>query len=422
MTAPAAAQAADSYVDATSGSGVLCTLPSACATVANGITAAGTGDDVFVDGGTYNEELILGAGKSLVAQEFVGAPDGPPVIDAGTGFAINVTSNSGTISGFTIRGDSRSIEIAGSVTIDGNTFDETVPALVVPADIRATSGTSITITDNTFTDATPTDDQWAVSISGAGQSLIEDNTFIGFRQALDINTGNTEVSGNDIVGAHSDGSLMGTGLVFGDGTASIHDNLIRPPVVGSVLGIQILDSDTMTSPQTGATLKRNQLLDLELGIEIINTPAPVTLESDVIAGNDDGLRAEDGDFTGTEGDTTVTNVTFYDNTNSDILADEVAVTIDSTMTEAGVDTDSSAATCAITSSRGPTTTPGGSGCTNFQTTAVPTFVNTAVNDYHMTSASPLIDMGNPLAPRARRTRPRRRRPGARRQLRRGCSA
>ncbi len=81
------------------------------------------------------------------------------------------------------------------------------------------------------------------------------------------------------------------------------------------------------------------------------------------------------------------------------------------------------ATCAITSSRGPTTTPGGSGCANFQTTAVPTFVNTAVNNYHMTSISPLIDMGNPLAPAARaRSTSTANATGARRQLRRNRPA
>ena len=401
MTAPAAAQAADSYVDADTGSGTSCTMVSPCATVLLGVGAAGTNDDVFVDGDTYVEFISFGDGKSLIAQEFVGAADGPAVLDGGAGAALAIgPSGAGTISGFTIRGDSQSIDIGGAATVIGNTFDEDVPALIDQADMRisGSSADPVTISDNTFTDPTPTDDQTAIIGLGAPQPLIEDNTFIGFRETVDVDGGNVELSGNEVVGAHSAGAIDGVGFAFSDGTANIHDNVIRPPVVGSVLGMRISDSDPGTAPHTGATLRRNQVFDLERGIEVSDTPSPVTLDGDVIAGNVDGLRAEDGDFTGTEGDTTVTNVTFFDNTSSDILADEVAMTVDSTITEAGVDTDSSAATCTITSSRGPTTTPGGDGCANFQTTAVPTFVNAAANDYHMTSASPLIDLGNPLAP------------------------
>jgi hypothetical protein len=76
LTTPAAAQAADAYVDGDTGSGVACTMGSPCATVANGIAAAGADDDVFVDGDTYNEQVSLDNGKSLLALEFAGAGTG----------------------------------------------------------------------------------------------------------------------------------------------------------------------------------------------------------------------------------------------------------------------------------------------------------------------------------------------------------
>jgi hypothetical protein len=394
LAAPAAAQGADAYVDVTTGTGALCTLASPCDEIDEGITAAGTGDDVFVDGGTYNEALVLGDGKSLLAMEFAGAPEGPPLIDGGTGFAITVTSNAGTIRGFTIRGDSRAIEVSGSVTIDDNTFDETTPGLVVPATIRSVSGVaSVTITDNTFTDPSPSNDQWGINLVSVTQALVEGNTFTGFRIAADINTGDLEFQDNQVLGTHSDGAFAGLGLMYADGTGLIEDNVVGPPVVGSVVGITVADSDPMTAPHTGVTLRRNRLLDLTRGVEIINTPSPVTLDSDLIAGNTEyGVLATDSD-PGSEGDTTLTHVTVWDN-DTDIRTEDTLLTIDSTASEDAIDTTSGSA-CVITNSRGPTTGPS---CQGFQTAAVPTFVNAAANDYHMTAASPLIDIGNPLAP------------------------
>ena len=393
---PATALAADTYVDAQSGNDSNpCTAQGApCLTIQTGINKAGVGDDVFVDGGTYAQALSLQNGKSLIAQEFAGAPDGPPVIDGMTGTAIQIVGNSGTITGFTIRGDSQAIQGAGSVTIDDNTFDEITITSAVPADVHLTAGTLVTITDNTFIDATPTDDQWAVSMSGPTQSVIEDNDFTGFRQALDINTGNTTIRGNTILGLHENAPFPGTGLVYSDGTALIEDNVIGPPTVGQTQGIQIIDSDSMTSPQTGATFRRNQIYDLDQGIGIVFTPAPVTLQGDLLAGNLIGLNSQ-ADGLGNGGNVSATNVTLWDN-GTDIEIFDADLAIDSTIVEDPINTYASTVACTITFSRGPTTT--GNACQTFQTSAVPTFVNPAVNDYHMTTASPLIDIGQPLPP------------------------
>ena len=75
LALPAAAQAANTYVDEDRpNNGGNCLTPAtACKTIAGvdgGLAKAGAGDTVFVDGGTYNESFILGAGKSLIYQEF----------------------------------------------------------------------------------------------------------------------------------------------------------------------------------------------------------------------------------------------------------------------------------------------------------------------------------------------------------------
>src|SRR5213596_1342846 len=69
--APATAAATDAYVDDSSGhAGAPCTLLDPCSSINTGIGQATTGATVHVDGGTYAQNVLLGNGKSLVADDF----------------------------------------------------------------------------------------------------------------------------------------------------------------------------------------------------------------------------------------------------------------------------------------------------------------------------------------------------------------
>src|SRR5688500_12469479 len=111
LAAPAAAGASNTYVDEDrpDNSGSCLTQATACRTIAGvdgGLAKSGPGDTVFVDGGTYNESFILGAGRSLIHLEFGAASDPPAIVNGGGMPAIEVPNGgfAGTVQGLTIRG------------------------------------------------------------------------------------------------------------------------------------------------------------------------------------------------------------------------------------------------------------------------------------------------------------------------------
>ena len=205
----------------------------------------------------------------------------------------------------------------------------------------------------------------AVRLDGRG--TIANNTFDDPEQATDADV--------DVIGA---GPTLITQNVFTDLDA------VSPDTAISVAG-----------PTASANLNRNTIKGYATGVDVADTTGEVTLESDLLVGNHGvGIAMSDDVPVGSgQGDVSATTVTLWDN-GTDISNADADLTLDSSIAEDPI-ADAGTATCAITFSRGPLS---GSGCDGFQTTANPGFVNPGAGDYHLTSASPMIDSGNPAMP------------------------
>ena len=402
--APANAQATV-YVDAVNGNnGNPCTLAQPCQSIFQGLTAATPTDTVLVESGTYSR-FTLPRGISVVANDFNADNSDPrPVISGdAVGTAVNVISTAqppGKIEGFVINGEFGSMDIAGSITVIDNLFNEdtraTRPVYPPGSDVHVTGGT-VTFRDNTFVDPLPTDSQIGIGITG-GAVTIDDNSFDGFREAVDANgVLDLVITGNTITGLHpGDVSIPpdpsnvaeGFGLALIESTALVTDNLIHQPAIGGApVGIFPFDSDPGAGPDSNTQMARNRIFGLDIAIYVSGVDGVLSFNGDVLANNSNmGLTA------GTS-PVSIANATIYGN-GLDISLGGATLTMDSTAVEDPIDANGS--TCAITNSRGPTTT--GNTCQTFQTSAAPSFVNPAVNDFHLQLSSPLIDAGNSTPP------------------------
>jgi hypothetical protein len=410
LAAPTGAFGANTFVDKDAGSDAnTCLLATApCQTiggVAGGLAKAGAGNTVFIDPAAtpYAENLTLNTGKSLVGSDFGTIEGGQAIINGGGATAINVTTSAaGTIQGLKIRG-AFGVALNQPATVTGNTFDETADnARMVSANSPAGSSQ---ISGNTFTGGTgPTIDQAAVLDDGAPLQ-ISGNQFSGVSVPIEATSDGADatISGNTISNVHP-GTFAGIGIyVTSDPNPTIVGNLINGSGSGS--GIEgIFVSEGGTAAQTGATLRRNRILgNFADGFRADETLAPVSLNSDLIAGNiNTGVGANDfSAFGAGQGDVTLTNVTLAGN-GTDIRLQDTLGTLDSSIVEDPISTSlgGATATCSISFSRGPTTTPGGNGCLNFQTSASPNFAG--ASDYHLlptaSNLANLIDHANPSAP------------------------
>jgi hypothetical protein len=396
LALPASALGADAFVDAETGSGSVCTQVAPCATVANGITAAGTNDDVFVDdsAASYAENLTLSDGKSLRAQNFTGGSEGATIIDGGATNGISISAAAGTIQGFTLRSDQHAVSIvgAGSATITGNTFDE--PENIGFADVNAGSVATIVISGNTFTNSTSGALDNGVGVNSGADPTISGNTFTGFDFAVNAagDGANPTIENNTITGGEGDHSLASSISVNDDASATVTGNTVQLPDGGG-RGIHVQET-TATAEDTSATLERNRVLGFATGVEVEDTTGAVTLEGDLITGSLDGLLTQDlGTLGADQADVTVTNVTFAAN-DSDISITDADLTLDSSILEDDVSRLGSTETCTMTFSRGPTTT--GDACETFQTAADPGFVGGG--NFHLAAGSAMVDAGNPAPP------------------------
>ena len=384
--APGTALALDTFVEPDTGNDANnCTQAAVggagvgpCATIGAAVTkAVPTSGTVRVDrGDNYGSTVVLTAGVSLLGQELNASDTGPAVIDPGAGSAVfvNIGETAGTIRGLTLRGDSAGIFTQGNISqITQNVFDDTTDA---------TTGVFLFGTAAALVNANSFSDDGAGTnvgvLVGDSASTIRDNSFAGFYSAIGFSgsgmpagTSAPLIASNAITGTHESGS-SGSGISGGaDSNATIVGNSVSAPGVGSSVGISV---NGFSQPATtGVTLRRNQVRGAHAnGVDIRDTALPSSLDSDLVTGATlSGLYLEDQmPLTATEADVTATNVTTWGNA-TDVVAFNNTLTLDSSIVEDPITTGP--ATCVISFSRGPTTTPG-DGCLNFQTTADPAFV------------------------------------------------
>jgi hypothetical protein len=411
---PSQAAAADTYVDAVNGDDAnFCDTPAtACETIASGVIFAGATDTVHVESGTYGG-FNLPRGLSVVADDFNANNSDPRPVIAGDSAnpAVNVVTEPvlqvGRIEGFTINGNFSSMQIADSITVRDNLFNEdteaTSTAFPGAANVTVSGGTA-TIEDNAFDDPQPIDNQIGIGVLG-GSVTIDGNTFDGFREVVEaIGVLNLAITGNTITGLHQADTATppdppsfvdAFGIVVADSSATIADNLIHQPAVGgSPVAIFATEGDPDTAPRSNTVLRRNRVLDhgRALFVSTIAGSSSVSLEGDLFANSSAfGLQ-----FFGVGPPAiplTITNATIYGN-DQDVELDGAAMTMNSTAIEDPIVVANS--TCAISHSRGPTTS--GNACQSFQTSAAPGFVNQSADDFHLLPTSPLIDSGDPTPP------------------------
>jgi parallel beta-helix repeat protein len=397
---PATAAAADAYVDDSSlHSGAPCSLLDPCSSIATGILQASSGGTVHVDGGTYNEHVILNSGKSLIGDDFNAVDGGSTQATInGAGFtAIKVNgSDAGTIQGLAISSDNNfPVQLDSAATVTHNTVNLTagVGGARILLSNSAASGSSVT--GNTITGST-TGGILQVGIDDEGATAtIAGNTVTNAAEGIFVGSGgDATVTANTISGTHTAGS-SGTGIAVGGSHATIAGNLIHLPGTGTN-GMDIFGGSS-------ASISRTSVIGpgFQEGIRVEESTGPVTLDSDVITGAADGILAkDDAPFDDGGGDVSVSNVTDWGNGFSGLTVINANVAIDSSLLEQPLDVTATSpgdVACTITFSRGPTTTPGGDGCANFQTTAAPDLGGS--DGFHLldtpNNRASFIDHGNP---------------------------
>ena len=418
LAMPASAQAADAYVDFETGDDAPPCGPinDPCKTIQTGITNAGTGDTVHVDdtpgqyASGFSATALLGDGKSLIGEDFVGGDENggaepDTVVQAADAIsanpAIRVSSAAGTISGLRILGGAGGaagipIALDATATVTNSFIEDSngniSNCLVTVANMGNNSaiGPGNAITDPTPAPTSPTH---GICVSGAGPT-IESNTFTGTDTGVFQTSGGSQITDNVFTGMS--GTIANAAIDVTAGVASMYDNLISNPANSNVRGIKL---EQTGAPVIGAYTRRNVILGHSIGVVINDTHSTIEFDGDLIAGNlNAGIASNDSDD---DGDTfySVTNATIADNGGQNISVNGAELTLDSSIVSGlGITTSGINPTCEITFSRGPTTTPGVGNCGGFQTTAAPGFVNAGAGDYHLTLGSPMIDMGDPDPP------------------------
>jgi len=396
--APAAASAYDLSVSPTGTDGGGCAQKTPCKTIAYALSKAADGDHVVLRDGTYNEQVTLAKGRWLVA-----AAGAAPVVDGGAGTAITMSGERTRVSGLHVRGDAYAILIstaADGATITGNVFDDTALNPNAKVGVGGASP-AITVTGNQFVASPAGGLSLGLYLNTKGPVDVADNTFSGFYRAMTVyNYGGARatVRHNTITGVHGD-SGQGYGVeVYGD--ATVTDNAIASiGGTGSTnpsYGISFREDATAGAelPSVGVT-RRNRITGFGYAAifgAVRQPDSSVTSDGDVLTGNADGITIY--------GHATVIGATIYDTTYDDVyLGASSDLTVRSSILEDGiVATTFPKPSCTITTSRGPTTTGGATGCDAFQTSADPAFVGGG--DYRLSSGSPLIDAGDPASPAA----------------------
>jgi hypothetical protein len=413
LALPGSASAANLYVDNDTGDDANpgCPQSDPCKSIENALSESDPNDTIFVDGGEYNDPIVVGDGISLIAQDFVGSPEGETVTDSVLAMqpAIRVAAGdpAGTIEGFTIRSDYAPVMLDAAATLRKNIFDEPDEPTQTGADVWVSAGAgSPTIDDNIFSDSTTTDDQVGIHTFSIASPVIRDNELTGFATGIDAQRGTPQILGNDVSDFHSE-SFSGIGIeVRPEGNATIEENVVHDPA-GDNPGPGIFVAENSAPGGSGATLKRNRVIGpgagaTGSGVAVTDAAGPVTLDGDVIAHYDHGIAAGDNGGDG-GGDVSLHNVTVVDNLSFEIFANETHVTLDSSIVGAGgIGSVLGTGTCSMTFTN---LVPGGTpldsatcGPGAFQHNLDPMFVDAAAMNYHLQPGSPMVDAGNPAPP------------------------
>jgi hypothetical protein len=412
LAVPASAAAADFFVneDPPGSDANNCTSPATpCSSVSGGLAKAnaspGSGDTIWVDGGSHNASVVLGDGNSLMAQDFDTSDDDTPgqqpLLVGLSGWPVITVANNdpaGTVEGFRIQQDGNwAVQAADSLTLVGNTLDsigDGNPGII----ITGATGTPPVVRNNVL-DAEP--DPLAIGILITGSApTITGNELRDMSAPITVTaTAPPTITDNTITGL-----MKETGTAYGikveqGASPTLRGNVIRDPDASSTTVGVSLEND-MSVADVDAELERNRILGQDTGV-LLRDSAAITLHSDLIAQNTIGLDAADSGVPESGGaDVSATNVTIFDN-GTDIKLSGNQLTLDSSIVEDLID-DGSTAQCTIAFSAGPAAQSGCSALAGAPGDAgfdygLPTFADA---QYHLPAGSPLIDVGNPTSPGA----------------------
>jgi hypothetical protein len=418
LALPSAALGADAYVDAETGGAAPCGAQNdPCMTISDGVAAAGAGDTIHVDdrpdGMTYNHgisSIVLGAGKSLIGEEFVGGdesslaePDAivqsSDVVSHSATLRVQAGSAAGTIQNLRLRsGQGSPLLLEDAATVTGNVFDSDTAFSDCDIQVQTAGNDSTIGPDNAFADPAPggalADRLDGVCVDPGAEPEVSENTFTGMNDGVLSNGGDTVIRSNTFTGTV--GSTTDAAIRVIAGVPEITANLVGPPAPGdSSAGIWV-EQPGVTD--TGAVMRRNVVLGHRIGLAVNDTEPAVEMNGDLIAGStavgmavNDSMN-DDGTFIN------AFNVTVTDSVGAEISLSNTSLTLGSSIVGGGGISAAGDGLCGIGFSRGPSIVPGGNGCAAFQTTAAPGFVNPATDDYHLAPGSAMIDMGDPAAP------------------------
>jgi parallel beta-helix repeat protein len=240
------------------------TVPADYPTIQGAIDQAARGDAIMVEAGYYPEQLVIPVEDCSILG------NGSPVIDGGgTGYAVEITANNVTFSGFVLTnpGHHGIVLATGTIRnrISGNHFNNTRYALYAP------NSDDLVVRGNIFTKT----DTYAVQSWWSDRCRIEGNTI-------------------------TDCGRDGINLLFVDG-ATIRNNtaaecenagIILQSATGCMIdanGIRNGTAGIMLSSSTGNTISNNTITNVRSGIQFPVPSGGNALSGNLISGCEAGI-------------------------------------------------------------------------------------------------------------------------------------